>query len=78
MLRTIDELSEQIAVLPPSDQERLWESVAEANFRRGLEAVSRRYRARLAAQGKVGQQAEEVMAELSHIREGVAADEYQR
>jgi hypothetical protein len=78
MSHTIDELAGQITRLPPSDQEQLWESVAEMHFLRGLKALSQTYRERLAAQGKLHQQAEEVMADLAHIREEIAADEYQR
>lgn len=78
MSHTIDELAEQITILPPSDQEKLWESVAEMNFLRGLKVLSQKYRERLATQGKLCQQAEEVMAELTYIREEIAADEYKR
>lgn len=78
MSRTIDKLAEQITILSPSDQEKLWESVAEMHFLRGLKALSQKYRERLAAQGKLHQQAEEVMADLAYIREEIAVDEYQR
>jgi hypothetical protein len=78
MSHTIDELAEQITLLPPADQERLWESVAERHFLRGLKGLSQMYRERLATQEKLGRQAEEVIADLAHIREEIAADEYQR
>ena len=78
MSHTIDELTEQIAALNPSEQEELWERVAEMNFQRGMEALSQKYRARLATQGKLGQHAEKVMGELAQIRAEIAADEYRR
>ena len=76
MSRTIDELAEQITTLPLPDQEKLWESVAEMNLLRGLKILSQKYRERLAAQGTLHQQAEEVMGQLAHIREEIAEDEY--
>lgn len=74
----IDELAEQIAVLDPSEQEKLLEKVAELNFKRGLKTLSQKYRRRLAAKGKLAQKADEVMAELKQIREKIAVDEYQK
>lgn len=72
----IDELAERIANLDPSEQEALLEKVAELNFRRGLEALSQKYRERLAKEGKLDQKVEEVMAELKQIREEIAAHDY--
>jgi hypothetical protein len=74
----VDELAEQVAALGPSEQEELLERVANLNFQRGLEALSQKYRERLAAAGKLNQKADEVMAELEQIREGIAASEYQK
>lgn len=71
----IDELAEQVASLGPSEQEELLEKVADLNFRHGLEALSRKYRKRLAAAGKLNQKADEVMAKLEHIRERIADKE---
>lgn len=71
----IDALAEQVAALGPSEQEELLERVANLNFQRGLEALSQRYRERLAAKGKLGQKADEVMAELKQIRGEIAANE---
>ena len=78
MSHTIDELTEQIAALNPSEQEELWERVAELDFQRGMEALSQKYQARLAGQRKLGQRAEEVMAELAQARTEIAADGYRR
>ena len=72
----IDELAEQIADLTPLEQERLLERVAELNFQRGLEKLSKKYLERLAAKGKADQSANEVMAELKQIRDAIALGEY--
>jgi hypothetical protein len=72
----IDELATKIATLNTADQEALWEKVAELNFQRGLEALSQKYRARLAAEGKLDQTADTVMAELKKLREEIAANDY--
>jgi len=42
----------------------------------GLEALSQKYRERLAKEGKLDQRADEVMAELKQIREEVATHDY--
>jgi hypothetical protein len=72
----IDELATTIAALDPEEQEALWEKVAELNFQRGLETLSQKYRARLAAEGKLDQTADTVMAELKKLREDIAANDY--
>ena len=72
----IDKLATQIVTLDPEDQELLWEKVAELNFQRGLEMLSQEYRARLAAEGKLDQKADVVMAELKRLREEIAANDY--
>ena len=73
---TIDKLAEQITALDASEQDALFERVAEMNFQRGLTALSQKYRERLSRKGVLTQQAEEVMAGLAHIRQKIAADEY--
>jgi hypothetical protein len=76
MALPLDALAEEIATLDPIDQQTLWEKVAELNFQRGLEDLARTYQARLAAEGKLDQSAETVMAELKQLREGIAAHDY--
>ena len=76
MSLNIDQLAEQIAALNRGEQEALLEKVAELNFQRGIEALSRQYRERLAQEGKLNQKAAEVMAELERVREEIAAHEY--
>jgi hypothetical protein len=73
----IDELAEQIVSLDSLEQEMLLDLVAELNFQRGLKALSDKYRARLAREGKLDQRADEVLAELRRIREDIAASDYQ-
>jgi hypothetical protein len=72
----IDESATKIATLDPAEQEVLWEKVAELNFQRGLEMLSQKYRARLAAEGKLDQTADTVMAELKKLREDIVANDY--
>jgi hypothetical protein len=72
----LDALAEEIATLDPTDQQTLWEKVAELNFQRGLKDLSRTYQARLAAEGKLDQTADAVMAELKQLREDIAAHDY--
>jgi len=77
MLAQIDELAERIVSLDSSEQEILLNRVAELNSQRGLKALSDKYRARLAQEGKLDQKADEVLAELRRIREDIAARDYQ-
>ena len=72
----LNELAAKIATLDPAEQEALWEKVAELNFQRGLEALARQYRARLAAEGMLDQTADTVMAELKKLREEIVANDY--
>ena len=72
----IDELAKKIATLDPAEQELLLERVAELNFQRGLEALSQKYRERLAKQGELDQKADEIMTELERVREEIAANDY--
>ena len=73
---SLNELAEQIVALEPTEQEALIERVAELNFQRGLEALSQRYRKRLAQEGQLDQSATEVLAELAKLREEIAAHDY--
>lgn len=76
MSSKIEVLAEQIVALDPSEQAELLDRVAELNLRRDLEALSQKYRERLAAEGKLGQKTEEIMAQLEHIREVIAANDH--
>lgn len=76
MASKLDELAEEIVTLAPSEQECLLEKVAELNYRRGLDELARKYRSRLAAEGKSDGTVDEIMAELKRSREEIAAHEY--
>ena len=73
---SINELAETIVALELAEQEALIEKVAELNFQRGLEALSRKYRERLAHEGKLHQPTTEVLTELDKLREEIAAHDY--
>ena len=73
---SINELAESIVALAPQEQEELIEKVAALNFQRGLTALSRKYRDRLAQEGKLQQAAAEILAELAKLREEIAAHDY--
>lgn len=78
MSTKIDELAEKIVTLNSSEQEALLMKVSELNFQRGLKTLSDKYRARLAQESKLNQKADEVIAELSQIRENIAISDYRR
>ncbi len=73
---TIIELAETIASLDPEQQAELLEKVAELNFQKGLETLSRRYMERLTLGGALEQSAYEILASLKEIREQVASNDY--
>jgi hypothetical protein len=52
------------------------EKMRELQFQQELQALSQAYRSRLAKEGKLQQNAEEVMAALKQTREEIAANEY--
>ena len=76
MTPNLDELAQQIVALDRTAQEALLEKVAELNFQRGLEALARKYRERLARAGKLDQSTADIMAELEQVREALAAHDY--
>jgi hypothetical protein len=71
----IEELAQQIADLPPEEQERLLDRAAALALRKGLKALSERYRQRLRREGRLDQPVEEIWRALRQIREEVAARE---
>lgn len=52
------------------------EKIRDLQFQRELQALSQAYRTRLSEEGKLAQNAEEVMATLKQTREEIAANEY--
>jgi len=76
MKTKVEDLAAEITTLEEHEQRELWERVAELNLRRGLYALSEQYRERLRKQGELDRSVEEVLAELRHIREYIASDDY--
>ena len=56
----------------------LSDKIREVQFQQELQALSQAYRARLSKEGKLKQNADEVMAELKQTREEIAAHEYRQ
>lgn len=69
----IEELAQQIADLPPEEQERLLDRAAALGLRKGLRALSDRYRQRLRMEARLDQPVEEIWRALRQNREEVAA-----
>ena len=69
----IEELAQQIADLSPEEQERLLDRAAALALRKGLRALSERYRQRLRTEARLDQPVEEIWRALRQIREEVAA-----
>jgi hypothetical protein len=76
MTERVEELAQQIASLEESDLQALLERVEELSFRRGIDALSDRYRNRLQRQGKLDEGAEAILLELKQIRQEIASREY--
>jgi hypothetical protein len=76
MTARVEELAQQIASLEESDLQALLERVEELSFRRGINALSDRYRKRLAQQEKLNERAETIQLKLKQIREEIAFREY--
>lgn len=66
----------KIKARTPDDQ--FSEKSKELQFQQELQALSQAYRARLAKEGKLQQNAEEVMTALKQTREEMAAHEYRQ
>ena len=76
MTARVEELAQQIASLEESDLQALLERVEELSFRRGINALSDRYRKRLAQQEKLNERAETILLKLKQVREEIAFREY--
>ncbi len=72
----LENLAAEIVALEEHKQQALWDQVAELNFRRGLYALSEQYQERLREQGELDRSVEEILAELTQIREEIAAHDY--
>jgi hypothetical protein len=76
MTERVEELARQIVSLEESDLEALLERVEELSFRRGIDALSDRYRNRLQRQGELNEGAETILLKLKQIRQEIASREY--
>jgi len=76
MTERVEELAQQIASLEESDLQALLERVEQLSFRRGIDALSERYRKRLERQGKLNEGAETIVLKLKQIRQEIASREY--
>ena len=54
------------------------DKIRDLQFQQELQALSQAYRARLSKEGKLGQNADEVMEALKQTREEIAANEYRQ
>jgi len=59
-------------------ENHLSDKIKEVQFQQELQALSQAYRARLSKEGKLEQNADEVMAALKQTREEIAAREYRQ
>jgi len=75
-MQSIDDLANVITDLDPSEQQVLLDRVAQLNFQKGLHDLAEKVRARLAHEGALGAQPEQVWAELHRIREQIAEHDY--
>ena len=71
-----EELAQQIASLEEPDLQALLERIEELSFRRGINALSDRYRISLQGQGKFNEGAETILLKLKQIRQEIASREY--
>ena len=76
MSSTLEELAKNVASLEPSDQEELLKIVAELNYQKGFEKLSEKFRNRLAQQGKLDQNADEILAELEQVRREIVTNDH--
>ena len=76
MTERVEKLAQQIASLDESDLQALLERVGELSFRRGMNALSDRYRRRLREQRKLNEAAEKILMRLKQIRQEIASREY--
>ncbi|MBU1626082.1 hypothetical protein KKB18_01825 [bacterium] len=76
MSSLIEEIARNIVALEPKEQEELLSKVATMNYERGLIKLTQKYRERLKLEGKLDQQADEILAELRQIRMGISSDDY--
>ena len=75
-MQSIDDLAREITSLDPSEQHALIDRVAQLNFQKGLHDLAAKYQSRLASEGHLNIPAEQVWAELHHVRQEIATHDY--
>ena len=75
-MQSIDDLAREITSLDPAAQLALIDKVAQLNFQKGLHDLAKKYRSRLASEGRLNVPADQIWAELHRIREEIAAHDY--
>jgi hypothetical protein len=72
----LDQLAEQLNRLTPQEREILYQKVRHQDFLARLEALSERYRSRLAREGHLPATPEELIAAWKREREDLARRDY--
>lgn len=72
----VEELAQQIAALPPEEQERLLDRVAALTLQRGLRSLSEKYRERLRRESRLDESVEAIWEALQRVRQEVATCDY--
>ena len=75
-MQSIDDLANVITELNPSEQQTLFDKVAQLNFQKGLHDLAAKYRARLAREDQLNSKTEQIWIELHRIREEIAEHDY--
>ena len=75
-MQSIDDLARKITSLSSAEQQALIDKVAQINLQKGLHDLAERYRTRLAAEGLLDSNEEEIWAELHRIRQEIAEHDY--
>jgi hypothetical protein len=73
---TIEQLAQELARLSLNEQRQAQRRAVQLRYQQGLARLSNMLRARLAAEGKQNQSAEEIWAELHNIRKSIANELY--
>lgn len=73
---TIERLAQELARLSLNEQRQAQRRAVQLRYKQGLACLSDMLRARLTAEGKQDQSAEEIWAELHNIRESIANELY--
>ena len=76
MTEIVEQLAQELARLSLSEQRQVQRRAVQLRYQQGLAHLSNLLRARLAAEGKLNQSAEEIWEKLRNIRESIANELY--